>query len=257
MADFSEAAARAGLAFERFDAVDTRTPELLDTRREFVKPEAFAALAATLKRGHRRSHEELTSGAVGCALSHAAASREGLRRDLPLLAVFEDDAEVPQNTAEIIALALRHAPTAAAAVAAATRSAAAKTEDRAVLRVPAPEAEPHVDWDMILLGWWDRGSGADSSRSSRASSHLPSDVGSTRAAQSLTRPGGFGGSLVNGPASDPPLVRVGRFWGCHAYLVSARGMGRLAAFACPVELQVGKGCCFCCCSSWFAMTVGF
>jgi hypothetical protein len=36
----------------------------------------------------------------------------------------------------------------------------------------------------------------------------------------------------------PDLLRVGHFWGCHAYVVSAQGMQRVVELNTPVTAQI-------------------
>jgi GR25 family glycosyltransferase involved in LPS biosynthesis len=171
---FREAAAIAGISCQQFNAVDTRTPALLHSSRKFVCPAAWDALVASRKRGHRQAHAELSAGAVGCALSHVAVSNMCLNElGLPVACVFEDDAAIPHDAADIMTRAL----------------------EQASLSAPT--------WEMVLLGWWDRG-------------------GAT--------------PLENGGTGE--LVRVGHFWGCHAYLLSARGMARLMELNTPVTAQI-------------------
>ena len=208
MRAFESAARRAGMFVERLEAVDTRTIDRLEAVRKRVDPIALVNLSATLRRGHRERHEELTMGAIGCALSHATASEEGQRRGLNVLAVFEDDAEVPYDCSELIAEALHE------------------------VSVADADSDSSSAWDMILLGWWDRGMGW--SASSGVNSSASGSGGNT------ARKVGKGSSRnATEEKGQGLLVRVGRFWGCHAYLVSARGMGLLAAAAGrPVRLQV-------------------
>mmetsp|Transcript_8430 Transcript_8430/g.22195 ORF Transcript_8430/g.22195 Transcript_8430/m.22195 type:complete len:228 (+) Transcript_8430:144-827(+) len=161
-----EAAAReAQVDVERVDAIDTRCVRRAAKHWRNIDSRALERLQHTCARGFRETHDELTPGAVGCALSHVAVSREVLRRKQSLAAVFEDDAELPRNFHAFVAQALAAAP---------------------------------IGWDLILLGW----SGA-------------------------------------APHECPALLqRVWRFWGLHAYLISARGCAELIAAGCPVSTHI-------------------
>ena len=79
---FDERARLARLAYERIEAIDTRDLGRLEARASAVEPSALASLLASARRGYRSRHSELTPGAVGCALSHVAASRLALERGL-------------------------------------------------------------------------------------------------------------------------------------------------------------------------------
>lgn len=184
MRRFQAAAAQAGIEFERVNAVDTRTLALLQSSEMMIEPKALAKLSATLHRGYRLTHEELTLGSVGCALSHVAAAEEATKKSLSMACIFEDDVQLPLDAAQRIGTVVAKASS----------------------LVP--------DWDMLLLGWWDRG-GA-----------YVIDGGSPSTSPSMNSSVG------------PDLVGVGRFWGCHAYVLSSRGMKMLAKINTPVAEQI-------------------
>ena len=117
---FEACAQKAKLTCERVEAVDTRTFSQIEALLGDVDPTAYSALLQDVQRGHRSSHSALTQGAIGCALSHRAVSELGLQRNLPLIAVFEDDADLPADALARIDQCLTNAP---------------------------------ADWDVILLGW--------------------------------------------------------------------------------------------------------
>lgn len=120
MARIETAAGLANLPLERFNAVDTRSSRSLETLSSQIDGSALASLQATVARGYRTSHAQLTFGAVGCALSHVGVSRESRKRGLAVCAVFEDDASLPTDLLPRIQASLNAAPAA---------------------------------WDCVLLGW--------------------------------------------------------------------------------------------------------
>ena len=175
LARFREQAVAAGMpAVEAFQAIDTAGDLFRDYERQ-VRPEAFRELVEAAESGVRRTHRSLSPGALGVALSHVAVAGEALRRIALLqrardqrgnnssgVLVFEDDAQVPPDFLERLAEWTCQLPT---------------------------------DWDLLLLGWWDRG-------------------GSSR----VEAPQQHGSSTSQATA----LRRVRRFWMMHATSQRAR-----------------------------------
>lgn len=197
---------KAGLNVERIDAVDTRQLKQLFAHRRSVERASFRRLVGTLRRGHRLQHADLTSGAVGCALSHAKAAQEGLTSNAEVITVFEDDALVPTDIVSQMNGALACAP---------------------------------ADWDCILLGWWDRGRTRFKQDDITANApRLDSDA----CIQDAYSDTGTGARLwlFEAAATEPPamLMRVEAFWGLHAYMLSCRGMRKLVELCSPLRIQV-------------------
>ena len=99
------------MTYERFEATDTRGSRDLKARESDIEPLAYSTLLESMRQGHRRAHDELTPGAVGCALSHVGVSRLALSRGLTRFAVFEDDAELPECVLSLMERATAEAPT--------------------------------------------------------------------------------------------------------------------------------------------------
>ena len=165
MQAFEKRARSANMHVERADAIDTRDLSKLAAHKSDVDPLAYKGLLEDMRHGYRHAHSRLTPGAVGCALSHVAVSRLAIGRELPHIAVFEDDCELPSD---------------------------------APARMEAAASAAPANWDCVLLGW----NGAP--------------------------------PLEDGSA----LQRVTAFVGCHAYLLSQRGMRSLIACSTPVRTHI-------------------
>jgi hypothetical protein len=116
-------------------------------------------MEADMKRRFRASNCDLTPGAIGCALSHVAVCQLGLREGHDSILIFEDDALIEADFGARFAT--------------------------------AHDALPPGDWDILLLGWHDKG-GSSATTSSE-------------------------------------LKRVGNFYNAHAYEISREGMRKLVA----------------------------
>jgi len=166
---------------------------LLEAHRQLVAPLAYDRLSASLQRGYRLGHDDLSAGAVGCALSHVKVSKEALERGFNTIAVFEDDAALHSRSARELCSLLAAAP---------------------------------ADWQCLLWGWWDRGgtSVAQPLVDSKSNDETWAEID-----RSTTK-----------STSDfaDPLVRVGRFWGCHAYVLNRSGMAQMLELNSPVSKQV-------------------
>lgn len=108
--DFSQ------LALHRLPAIDGSDVDWS----KFLSPEALEALLTVQKTGFRKTHPELTPGAVGCYLSHMQAWRTIADSGRPFGIVFEDDAAIPPDALLQLYTALKSAP---------------------------------PDWDIVLLGY--------------------------------------------------------------------------------------------------------
>ena len=88
---------RAGLTFERLEAVDGRkmSKDELDKITQWDKTAFFKPLSA---------------GEVGCYLSHIAAAEKIVRENWPYALVFEDDFRLTPQFGEIISAVLKEAP---------------------------------------------------------------------------------------------------------------------------------------------------
>lgn len=104
------------LPLHRMSAVDGSSVEWS----QYLSSEALEALVTVQKSGFRKTHPELTPGAVGCYLSHLQAWTAIASSGRPFGLVFEDDAAPPRNTMSKLYTALNSAP---------------------------------PDWDIILLGY--------------------------------------------------------------------------------------------------------
>jgi glycosyl transferase family 25 len=89
--------ARAGLTFERLEAVDGRkmSKDELDKITQWDKSAFF---------------KPLSPGEVGCYLSHIAAAEKIVRENWPYALVFEDDFRLTSQFSEIISVTLKEAP---------------------------------------------------------------------------------------------------------------------------------------------------
>lgn len=89
------------LVLHRFDAIDTRawaTHATCDGRATFV-PYVTPAALPVIAKGLRQEHRELSRGAVGCALSHAALwQRLCADEAAQMMLIFEDDASWAPRT---------------------------------------------------------------------------------------------------------------------------------------------------------------
>ena len=160
---------------ERWPAVDTRTLAQLESFRHQVDPKAWQTLLnSTIPTGRRQFHADLTPGAVGCALSHVEVAQHARQRQLPTIAVFEDDAHVLPHTFHDI------------------------------YRLLAKMECHNITWDCLLMGW----SGAPPESACVIDSQQSVDNDET--------------------IHHFQLQRVHRFWGLHAYILSASGIHKMA-----------------------------
>ena len=91
---------------ERFDAIDGQTIDVINDKRVLLSTKR------NILNKQRRSHEELDSkGGVGCALSHIGIWQMMVQRQIPLLLVFEDDANLPNNFVELANNFIEKSPT--------------------------------------------------------------------------------------------------------------------------------------------------
>jgi glycosyl transferase family 25 len=91
---------------ERFDAVDGKTIDVATDKRVLVSTKR------NILNKQRRSHEELDSqGGIGCALSHIGIWQMMVQRQIPLLLVFEDDAQIPNRFVEVANKFIEKSPT--------------------------------------------------------------------------------------------------------------------------------------------------
>ena len=167
---------------------------LLEVHRHQVAPLAYDRLTASLHRGYRLGHDDLSAGAVGCALSHVKVSEQALKRGFESIAVFEDDAALHQHSARELRSLLEAAP---------------------------------ADWQCLLWGWWDRGG-----------STVVQQVAASNSNHGTFLPVSSNCTTEPSSESSIPLVRVGRFWGCHAYVLNRSGMAQLVELNTPVSKQV-------------------
>lgn len=112
-------AQRANLKISRFSAVDTRNG-LFMRYKEFIHPHSLSDIYYALRNKHRLHDSDLTSGAVGCYLSHMSIYKAALSRGEKMIIVFEDDALIPMNFKHQLLQKIKTLPS---------------------------------KWDMLLLGW--------------------------------------------------------------------------------------------------------
>lgn len=75
----------------RISAIDTRNTDNINLVKDYIKPEAYNTLVNNITTGKRRSHRELTKGAIGCYLSHLKTYRKIVDENIPYAIIFEDD----------------------------------------------------------------------------------------------------------------------------------------------------------------------
>lgn len=92
---FERRARAARIDFERVPGVDASG---IDAG-AVVDPAALRRMEASVRRGYRLEHRDLTPGSVGCYLGHLAVLERHLASDRAdqVLLVFEDDADVPRG----------------------------------------------------------------------------------------------------------------------------------------------------------------
>tara|TARA_A100001015_G_C15009892_1_gene722513 strand:- start:389 stop:1918 length:1530 start_codon:yes stop_codon:yes gene_type:complete len=89
-------AKKENIQLNRFEAIDTRGVLYLKYK-TLIHPNSYNKLYDTILRKSRKTHDELTPGAIGCYLSHLNLYKEALDRGDKLILVFEDDTVIPNN----------------------------------------------------------------------------------------------------------------------------------------------------------------
>lgn len=82
----------------RILAIDTRRVENIELIRNYIEPSAYNTLINNIITGRRKSHRELTKGAVGCYLSHLKIYNKIVQENIPYAIVFEDDCKFSYNS---------------------------------------------------------------------------------------------------------------------------------------------------------------
>lgn len=75
----------------RIPAVDTRKIDNIELVKNFIEPNAYYTLIKNITIKRRKSHRELTKGAVGCYLSHLKIYNKIVEQNIPYAIIFEDD----------------------------------------------------------------------------------------------------------------------------------------------------------------------
>lgn len=97
----------AQVPLEKFNAIYGREIDV----QKYVTPKAYEILLLNEKNKYRTKHYELTRGAIGCYLSHAAVYRKLLEDpNYNYYLIFEDDAAIMSRIYNRIGKAIKHAP---------------------------------------------------------------------------------------------------------------------------------------------------